>query len=61
MNRRLKGKIVTLYGSELNFAKAIKLHISVISKVIHGQRLLKPGEKERWAKILDADVEELFG
>lgn len=52
MNKRLKAKIIEKYGSQFHFARAINSQESVISRVIHGHRLLTPDEQHRWADVL---------
>jgi plasmid maintenance system antidote protein VapI len=60
MNLTLKAEIVRRYGSQANFAQAMKTHEPIISQVIHGRRNLEPEEQERWAQALGERPEELF-
>ena len=61
MNKPLKGKIIGKFGSQTEFAKAIKEHEAVVSRVIHGHAKLKPEARKRWATALGCDdVDNLF-
>jgi transcriptional regulator with XRE-family HTH domain len=55
--KRIKIKGMTQY----QFAKKVKAPNSLVSLVINGKYNLEPEKQERWAKVLDAPVEELFG
>ena len=61
MNRRLKGKIVEKFGTQWDFAMAIGTHEALVSRVIRGRRTLAEMEQEKWAQVLVADTERLFG
>jgi len=60
MNRKLKGKIVELYGSQTNFAMKIGEDETFVSRVINGRRRLNEKQQRRWAKALKAKPEEFF-
>ena len=60
MNLELKAQIVRKYGSQANFAQAVKADETVISRVIRGRRPLKPEDREKWARALGRRPEELF-
>jgi len=68
-NRRKKGmpprlmlriKIIEKFGTSSDFAQAIKVDESIISKVIWGRRDLSPKTREEWAKVLGCSTELLF-
>jgi len=61
MNRRLKGKIVEGFGTQWDFAMSIGTHEALVSRVIRGRRTLAEMEQEKWAQVLVADTERLFG
>ena len=57
MNKRLKGKIVEIFGSQADFAQKAMVDETIVSRVIRGRRDLSEEEKARWAKILDTGTE----
>lgn len=61
MNWKLKSKIIDRFGTQSDFAMAIKGHEADVSRVIRGRRTLNETERQRWANLLDADSMELFG
>lgn len=60
MNWTLKAKIVERFGTQSDFAMAIKGHESDVSRVIRGRRTLNEEERQRWANLLGAESQELF-
>lgn len=61
MNQFLKGKIVEKYGSQIEFARVLGEHESIVSRVVRGHRDLDPEERTRWANMLGFDdPERLF-
>ena len=61
MNKELKGEIVRRFGSQFAFAHAIGWHEASVSRVVRGHIRLADEEKQRWAEVLGADSERLFG
>jgi plasmid maintenance system antidote protein VapI len=61
MNWPLRTKIVEKFGTQADFAHAIKSAEAVVSKVIRGRRVLAEEERKRWADALGAEIAELFG
>ena len=59
-NGQLRQQIVDTYGSSANFSQIAGVGESIISRVIRGRRDLPDSEKERWAKILRCDVQDIF-
>ena len=56
LNFKLKGMIVSKYGTQFAFANALKEHETAVSKILRGQRKLTEREGQKWAKALDVDV-----
>lgn len=62
MNKLLKAKIVERFGSQTEFAKAVREHESIVSRVIRGHHGLTADERRRWAIALGCeDTAKLFG
>ena len=57
MNKRLKGRIVEIFGCQADFAQKAKVDESLVSRVIRGRRELAEDEQSRWAKILKTGKE----
>lgn len=60
-NNKLKGAIISAYGSQGDFAKKIKIAESTVSRVITGRWILTDREKAQWSKALGYSIEYLFG
>ncbi|VBB41791.1 hypothetical protein TRIP_B170093 [uncultured Desulfatiglans sp.] len=60
-NLVLKGKIVEKFGSQVAFSRKLKVHDSLVSKVVRGWRGLSEKEQSRWAGLLGTDAKEIFG
>lgn len=60
MNKRLKARIVEIYGTQTDFAIAIETHESVVSRVIRGRRILSQIERKRWAEALKCMPKNVF-
>ena len=61
MNWTLKTKIIERFGTQSDFAMALKGHEADVSRVIRGRRILTAEEQQRWAALLEADSTEIFG
>ncbi len=59
-NRRLKAKIIELFGTQGDFAVAINTSEWVVSRVVRGRRELTDDEKAQWARTLKSKANELF-
>ena len=62
MNYKLKGLIVSRYGSQRAFARKVQISEGLVSYVLKGMAL-KRHEAERWAAVLDipkSDVDHFF-
>ncbi len=57
----IKAEIVRLYGCQADFAMAVGLDESVVSRVIRGRRKLDADSIRRWNKLLKMDVEPYVG
>jgi transcriptional regulator with XRE-family HTH domain len=60
MNKKLKGKIITKFGTQCEFARAIHEHESVVSKILRGRRELGEKDKKLWATVLGEEPADLF-
>ena len=61
MNWVLKTRIIERFGTQADFAYAIRGAEAVVSKVVRGRRTLSAEERQRWAEVLEVDCKELFG
>ncbi|MBC8180361.1 XRE family transcriptional regulator [candidate division KSB1 bacterium] len=60
MNRELKALIILKFGSQFEFARAIREHESIVSKVIRGRKTLTPEAQRLWAKKLGCSPGSIF-
>ena len=60
MNRKLKGKIIEVYGTQADFAQKIRKDESYVSHVIRGRRNITQDEQDNWAGILKANRRDIF-
>lgn len=60
MNRKLKAKIVEVFGTQADFSTIVDDDETIISRVVCGRRVLPDKKKKVWAEALDSTVEELF-
>jgi plasmid maintenance system antidote protein VapI len=60
MNWNLKKRIVELYYSQSNFAEAVNVDDSTVSRVITERKQLPNEEKKRWALLLRCKPEQIF-
>ena len=61
MNRKLKAKIVERFGTQADFAQAIKTDETIVSRVVRGRRTLNPEGQKTWGTALSCDPKEVFG
>ena len=59
-NKKLKGAIISIFGTQGDFANRMKVSESVVSRVITGRWTLTDREKKQWAKVLNEDVDSLW-
>lgn len=60
MNKRLKARIIELYGTQADFAAKLKVDDSLVSRVVRARRALTMADKKRWAEALNCSVAEFF-
>ena len=60
VNRKLKAKIVEVFGSQANFAEIVRTHESVVSRVVRGRQKLGEETERLWARVLGKKREEIF-
>lgn len=60
INKKLKGRIIELFGTQGDFAAEINSDESVVSRVVRRRKDLTPDEQMRWAKALKSDPGDLF-
>ena len=59
MNKKLKGRIIQLYGTQADFSTKIKKSEAVVSRIIRGRRTLSKDEQKVWAKALKCRPKDL--
>ena len=57
---KLKEKIANRYNTQADFAQALGVSESVVSRVIRGRRKLNDAERSHWANILNCTPKEVF-
>jgi plasmid maintenance system antidote protein VapI len=60
MHSRLKARIIEEYGSQSNFAQALREQESFVSEIIHGRKRLSFEKQSRWTKALGRSVSGLL-
>lgn len=55
MSRKLKARIIELYGGQWRFAAAIGEREAIVSGVVRGKIKLDPSKQEKWAAALDLE------
>ncbi len=58
-SRRIKARIIELYGHQWQFAHAIGVQESIVSKVLTGKILLSESAMKTWAKALWVNEREI--
>jgi hypothetical protein len=61
MNKKLKSKIVGVYGTQYKFARAMGIQETIISAVIRGRKDLEINDQKKWARKLNSEPGEIFG
>lgn len=56
--RKLKGRIVEIYGTHAAFAKAIGMSENSLSKKLTGKTQFKQGDIEKWCHLLQIPIED---
>ena len=60
MNRRLKARIVEVFGTQADFAKSMGLHDSRVSTVVRRRWDLSDEEQKQWAAALGCSPSDIF-
>jgi transcriptional regulator with XRE-family HTH domain len=60
MNKRLKAKIYEVFGTQADFAQAMKEDESIVSRIVRGRRRPDDERMKKWADALDCKPEQLF-
>jgi hypothetical protein len=60
MNLRLKAKIVEIYRTQADFAQAVGIDDTIVSKIVCGRRDLPVEKQEKWAALLGDNRNRLF-
>ncbi len=60
MNLILRYSIIKSFRTQWEFARAMGVHESYVSDVLHGKRNPSLKRKNKWAKALGSSVDELF-
>jgi transcriptional regulator with XRE-family HTH domain len=58
MLRRLKGRIVEMFGTQSDFADKLGINESIVSRVVRGRKRLTAEEVEEWAEALAIGQED---
>jgi len=61
MNKALKIRIIEIFGTQSDFAQALGMDESLVSRVIRGRRQLDLVSQRKWAKLLKCKTENIFG
>ena len=61
MNKKLKVRIIEVFGTQADFAQTLGMDESYVSRVIRGRRELDSANQNRWAKLLKCKSEKIFG
>ena len=51
-NRKVRARIIELFGSQWQFAQALGIHESLVSHVLRGKRELGEEDREESARLL---------
>ena len=60
MNWKLKERICEIFRTQIDFAQRIGKSESKVSLIVRGRRVLSPEDKQRWAKLLNCEIEDIF-
>lgn len=60
MNRQLRFEILRRFDRQGDFAKQLRISESKVSRVIRGRQALSAEEEREWARVLEADHQQLF-
>jgi plasmid maintenance system antidote protein VapI len=60
MNKKLKAKIFEKFGTQGDFAQAVNVDETIVSKIIRGRRKLDSDKQFIWAEALGCKPKDLF-
>jgi len=60
INKRLKARIIRVFGTQVDYAQEIGEDETLVSKVICGRRPLSLDKQKEWAKALGCKPRDLF-
>lgn len=60
MKRRLKARIVELYGTEGKFAEALGVSRQTVTNAVRGKSIPHPANWTKWAAKLETTTENLY-
>ena len=60
MKKKLKAKIIEHFGTQADFAQALKTDESTVSRVVRGRRCLSVENQKIWARKLRSSAKDLF-
>ena len=60
MNKKLKARIIEKFGSQADFAQAIQVDETLVSRIVRGRRILASDVQKKWAKALGCKPKDLF-
>lgn len=58
-NAKLKGRIIEIYGSQIEFAKAIGVTDTTVNYKLNGKRDLSQDDIAKWVKALKIPTQEI--
>jgi transcriptional regulator with XRE-family HTH domain len=59
MNRKLRAKIVEVFGTQSDFAQAVNEDETYVSRIVRGRRSLNSERVEKWAAALKCEPSQL--
>ena len=60
MNKILKAKIIEIFGTQGDFAKALNISETIVSRVIRQRQKIKWCEQKIWSKALKCKPNDIF-
>ena len=60
VNRKLKARIIEIFGTQSDFAFDAKVDETLVSKVVCGGRTLSSEKKAEWCKLLELENQDIF-
>jgi transcriptional regulator with XRE-family HTH domain len=60
LNLRLKTRILELFGTQFNVARALGMSEDRLSRIVHGRKEPTPEERKAICRILNVKQEDIF-